>query len=370
MGEGLPLSAFINKTRVHSFDYSKDEWNKLKQDRSSLDIKMTCCENRGILKTSRLGTHFFAHYRKGDCHSPAESKEHLLAKYIIAKTVHECGWKTFTEFQGETKNNEAWIADVYAEKGNGKIAFEIQLSPQTEDEYWRRQNKYINSGVRCAWFSKYRKNNFCLSSEDHYRLPKFSIEFIPNENQFIVKRFGVELSSFIRGMLSGKLKMHGLEKKTVKAGLIVAETQCWRCKKKTNVILGITYIDKDSPHGFGEIGIDSEFLSFDSVHPKIYSKFLSGNIITRYKLGVVKERYSGAFGDAYFSNGCFYCDALIGNHFLGHLELELLDNKSIPQPEIICDLVYGEDLPETSKFWTFNGKSSAPGVGIHYNSHM
>ena len=354
----MPLSAFINNVRVQSFNYSDDEWDQLKKNRSSLDIRMICCQNRGILRTSPLGTHFFAHYRKGDCDAPAESKEQLLAKNIIAKTVQECGWKTSTEYNGKTPDGEDWKVDVYAERGKTKIAFEVQLTHQSDDEYQRMQKQFIDSGIRCAWFSNYRKNDIYFYKEHDYELPKFSIQFVEENTTFVVKDFDVELSSFIRGLLSGKLKIHWHGKSMVNAGLIVVQDECWRCKKWTNLVLGIAYIEKDSMNGFGKIGVDSEYVSFGDVHQKTYSKVLPDEIRKYHKIGVLKERYSKTIGGKYFSNGCFFCDALMGDHFLNELELELRCQEEMPQPQIFCDLIYGEDLPETLEYWTYDGKKS------------
>ena len=43
------------------------------------------------------------------------------------------------------------------------------------------------------------------------------------------------------------------------------------------------------------------------------------------QVGEIKERASRTAGETYLSNGCFHCDALLGNFFLFHEELlELL----------------------------------------------
>ncbi|MBT2547642.1 hypothetical protein [Arthrobacter sp. ISL-65] len=46
----------------------------------------------------------------------------------------------------------AWIADVMAIHASGKrLAFEVQLSPQNEDEYIRRSQRYADDRVGAVW---------------------------------------------------------------------------------------------------------------------------------------------------------------------------------------------------------------------------
>lgn len=102
-GESLPLSAFINKTRVHSFDYSKDEWNKLKQDRSSLDIKMTCCENRGILKQAAWVPIFLHIIEKVIATPPPKAKNTFWQNILLQKRFMNVAGKHLLSFKGKQK---------------------------------------------------------------------------------------------------------------------------------------------------------------------------------------------------------------------------------------------------------------------------
>lgn len=46
----------------------------------------------------------------------------------------------------------AWIADVMAIHDSGKwLAFEVQLSIQSEEEYIRRSQRYLDDGVGPVW---------------------------------------------------------------------------------------------------------------------------------------------------------------------------------------------------------------------------
>ena len=85
----MPLRAITNKETIHAYNLSPKEWIQLKEERKKLKLTMPCCDNKAIPKTSNLGTQFFAHSRRGGCTSKPESKEHLLAKTIIAKACQD-----------------------------------------------------------------------------------------------------------------------------------------------------------------------------------------------------------------------------------------------------------------------------------------
>lgn len=52
------------------------------------------------------------------------------------------------QFQGNS-----WVADVLAVKGERRIAFEVQVSPQQFMFYRIRQQRYRGAGVKCVWLS-------------------------------------------------------------------------------------------------------------------------------------------------------------------------------------------------------------------------
>lgn len=148
--------AFIcikNNEKIYSFVYSLKDWIALKEDKGS-SFNMACCGNQAILKTSKLGTQFFAHKVKpkdSNCLTGGETAEHMHIKYLVMKELDRNNWDVEVEKRGVTPSGEQWIADIYAEKGKAKIAIEVQWSPQTFIETRRRQEKYAQSGVRCAW---------------------------------------------------------------------------------------------------------------------------------------------------------------------------------------------------------------------------
>ena len=60
----MPLRSIIDGKDINSFDLTKEEWNDLKRNYHTKDLKTVCCGNKAIPKTSNLGTQFFAHSRR------------------------------------------------------------------------------------------------------------------------------------------------------------------------------------------------------------------------------------------------------------------------------------------------------------------
>ena len=149
----MAFSCNKDNQTIYGFQYDLKDWITLKENKESV-FEMTCCGNQAILKTSKLGTQFFAHKVKpktSDCSTGGESAEHIHIKYLVMKELDKNGWAVEVEKRGATPDGEDWIADIYAEKGKVKIAIEVQWSPQAFIETRRRQEKYARSGVRCAW---------------------------------------------------------------------------------------------------------------------------------------------------------------------------------------------------------------------------
>ena len=128
------------------------EWTALTAtNRHVRHLRTTCCGAPLVLKTSRLGTRFFAHLALGGCSSGDEGPEHLHLKALSVAAARVAGWTAEAEVGGATPAGEPWRADVLATKGNHRIAIEVQWSPQADDVTRARQTRYAASGVRGLW---------------------------------------------------------------------------------------------------------------------------------------------------------------------------------------------------------------------------
>ena len=347
----MPLRARLNEKNVFSYEFDENSWNQLKASYKKETLIMPCCDNKAIPKISKLNNYFFAHARRSGCTSAPETFEHIFLKTLIAKIACSLGWNVITEKVGETPKGERWIADVFCIKGKVNIAFEIQWSPQTETEFKRRQQKYITSGVRTAWLYKLRRNQEYLPVV--YEIPAFVIQIKSDSGEMYVPQFDLSIDEFVRGMLDGKLKWRPKPNEKLIGKLITDNNQCWRCKRKTRVILGIGIYDRE--------GINLERLYFHddtkmSV-PNFILQHVNNSELTKNRIAPIKRRYSNAMQGSYHSNGCFHCDAIQGQHFLWDEWVESCYNES---GKLIMDFSFinGQNNLHIEGNWYFGQKPS------------
>ena len=148
----MPLKGIINGRNIISIGMSNDEWNDLRVAVSygQLSITLPCCGGLAYQRISTLGTKHFVHKSKCDYEWKPESADHVKMKEIIFNVCKEEGWNADPE---HTFND--WIADVFASKGNKKVAFEVQCSLQSFNRTKERQAKYIQDGVKGNWVFKH-----------------------------------------------------------------------------------------------------------------------------------------------------------------------------------------------------------------------
>ena len=118
----MPLSCKRGENTLFPFDFDAAEGAGLKASNASeKNLRMTCCDEHATIKTSKLGTQFFAHKRRGECTSAAETAEHLFVKACIAKAIRGTGWEVNTEQRGQAPDGSVWVADVMASRGAHRI---------------------------------------------------------------------------------------------------------------------------------------------------------------------------------------------------------------------------------------------------------
>jgi len=113
--------------------FSPGDWADLKEHRPR---PVLGCGKTAVVKTSQLGTQFFAH--KSDPCDPVhkgETKEHLRVKAAVVEAAAALGWKARAEVRAP---DGSWIADVLVEKAGRQVAFEVQISSQDAERYLER----------------------------------------------------------------------------------------------------------------------------------------------------------------------------------------------------------------------------------------
>jgi hypothetical protein len=92
--------------------------------------------------------------------------------------------------------------------------------------------------------------------------------------------------------------------------LLGLPTACWKCGRSTLALVAV------SPSGARE---DDELFQTDE--PAALAFAAAHLPVGESQVGKIKKRASRPAGDTYLSNGCFHCDALLGNFYLFHEEL-------------------------------------------------
>ena len=232
----MPLRAInTTGTSLHAFEFDKARWAQFKAEYRDQGLRMPCCDAGAIPKTSSNGTQFFAHARRGECNSAPESDEHLWCKQLIATAAQDAGWHVTTELRGQSPSGEDWIADIHCRQGTVQVAFEVQVSPQTDEKLRQRQVRYKASGVRAAWFYSARLRNIPFPHDKD--LPAFVLSPVEIGNVPKVLGFNVSLSEFVAGMLTKRLHWTIPEQNEPVHLEVMADT-CWACNKHVRNVFG------------------------------------------------------------------------------------------------------------------------------------
>lgn len=334
----MAFSCLMNDKRIYSFTYSLKDWISLKEEKSAV-FKTSCCGADAILKTSKLGTQFFAHRRKPelhDCSSGGETAEHIHIKYLVSKKLFDCGWQVEVEKRGVSSKGDAWIADVYAEKGNAKIAIEVQWSRQSFIETKRRQQIYADSGVRGAWLlrSGSIKDRDAIVGDYRYStksIPVFSVykNKKSKDNEFLVFNVSsvkahtsnhldlltenpLPLDEFVENLISGNIKFTAKFSPYSTISILTMDQPCWKCKRTTRVVAQL--FCSNTRYGFHSKE-DSFTACIDGFGESLIG-IINKNLAKIHKFKPIRIRYSKTAKSSYMANSCYHCDALMGKSFI------------------------------------------------------
>lgn len=305
----MPLRCLQNESNLLAFELSKDEWKDLRElNVRKRHLRMFCCDSEIVLKTSRLGTQFFAHFHKGNCNSANETAEHLLAKTKTAESVKRAGWSVTTEFRGCTPDREDWVADVFATKGKVKIAFEIQWSCQDEETTKYRQERYKKSGVRALWLMRQKA---ILINES---VPTFHLSFDKLANSFTVhvSDLMLPLETFITGALNKRLRFFP---QSISVYVYGIHKKCWRCQQSTLQVSSLIFAIREIKHTVANAKTTLNFFDSDEYSKPLCDQVLTPHLLRKHEIGEVKLRDDNTKKEKCLSNGCFYCDAFLDRNF-------------------------------------------------------
>lgn len=145
--------ALLDGHPVVAFDLTETEFAQVKDryraDRSCLKF------SDGLQAVPRSGKSVGAHF----AHMPGqagstepETVHHVTAKRVVRDVAISRGWTAEIEARHP---DGIWQADVLVSRRGRRVAFEVQWSPQTVEEYAFRTDRYRESGVEVIWLAKY-----------------------------------------------------------------------------------------------------------------------------------------------------------------------------------------------------------------------
>jgi competence protein CoiA len=247
----MPLTCNDGATKLHSYHFDETTWAELKEsNRANKHLEFGCCGARASVRTSTLGTKYFAHAKRVGCDSVSESAEHLMAKMEICLALQDSNWTALPEHR-ITDADGLVIADIFAARNPGDakgIAFEIQWSRQTEDRSVERTERYRMNGLRTLWLM--RQDEIPVARETPaVRLEKVETEFfvrIPHRFYWIcdTKKDRLEdrmwtqripLREFIKGVVEGRFRFGFPDRVEVPIDIFGGNSTCRACSKSTYV---------------------------------------------------------------------------------------------------------------------------------------
>lgn len=147
----MQLVAYQNGERIDATAMEHDPWRALPTSPGYKDLTFLECGMRAK-RVTRKSRQCFAHLPSATCEvdHKSESHQHLVMKQALAERINATpGWRAQVEYAAP---GLVWIADVMGFDDHGRrLAFEVQLSAQNEDDYIYRSQRYFEAGIGVVW---------------------------------------------------------------------------------------------------------------------------------------------------------------------------------------------------------------------------
>jgi hypothetical protein len=119
---------------------------------------------------------------------------------------------------------------------------------------------------------------------------------------------GLEITPIMAGQASEYLAP--IADRHVGVGLVGIVERCYRCGKQRRSIAGVV-VEKDAARAYLGLG-DDLFIEFEAVAEALRDA-LGPAWLHQQQIGPIKVRRSRQRPDGYLSNGCVWCDTIVGS---------------------------------------------------------
>jgi hypothetical protein len=309
----------VDGVRMVSTLLSDEQWESLRTEvrAGRCSVRLPYCGAAAYLRTSKLGVRHFAHKAAGDCAShPAETGQHLYAKSVIVQAARALGWEAEPEARGN-----GWVADVLANHGARRVAFEVQWSAQTRYQLEHRQARYGADGVRGVWFTRYERS----VRPPRRELPVFHTTFTADSITTVVNDAAMPLADAVTGLLTGRIDFRDHVATGQPATIEVAffEYPCYRC----GAVSLFWEVQREIIQG--PCGTRAEIrraLIWAQDRPEARADVRDRVAVEADRIGVVVanlgRRYSATARGSYTAFSCPSCNALFGDWYLREYVME------------------------------------------------
>lgn len=239
---------------------------------------------------------------------------------IIASIIDVC--KSMGLNYATKVKTAKWSADVVAEHGFYKVAFNVCKNPRKVEEIYKAMH---DERVCGCWLLLPSKN----SSNQQPNLPCFNIEFQAEKILvYLNSRYDkssnnlFDLSEFLKSLIDGKIRF-AEQIKVNKAELCFYKYECWKCHKENDVYFVNRLFSQEGAVVYGQHLMMDENITFNPSIITGLKKYIQEHPAEKFIMGGIKQRYSNTAKKSYSSFGCFQCDCIFGNFYLQEDIMEL-----------------------------------------------
>ena len=240
---------------------------------------------------------------------------------FMAALVEVCeneGW----EYKKYYKT-KGWNADILISIGNSRIAFSVYKSVENAAESLSLMER---DGVKGF--------GLLLSSKDNSipRIPCFTLHRFTDTIEVTITKNSLSIDSFIKKVLENKIE-HLTKVNITAVDVMFEQIECWRCHQPHFVFITRYLVDETGTrhneydpswvHDWDK-GFNIPNLRFGDEILDLVRQYIVNHPEKGIVMGEVKERYSRTMERSYMSFGCPNCDAIVGNHYLNDLEIDLI----------------------------------------------
>lgn len=319
-------NTFLNKPRSESKSNGNpiEEWifrqnSTYKNDLDFLaDVEPVKTEEAPppiIKNTPTLSPKMTRAVKKEPTEKPISKTEFMTA---LVEVCEKEGW----EYKKHYKT-ERWNADILISIGNSRIAFSVYKSAKNATEPLSLMEQ---DGVKGF--------GLLLSSKDNSipNIPCFTLHRFRNTIEATITKNSLSLDSFIKKAMENKIE-HLKKAKITAVDVIFEQIECWRCHQPHFVFYARYLVDETGirhneydPSWVSDRERNSNIpdLQFGDEILELVKQYIANHPEKGIVMGEVKERYSKTMEQSYMSFGCPNCDAIVGDHYLNDLEIDLI----------------------------------------------